>query len=89
VDKHPPRRGVRIFNEELEKLTGKTVPEDEFREGLSRMELTYDPIKESLFKSANDAYDIGFFDEKPDLSGIYDLDILNEVLAEKGKAPIP
>ena len=88
INTHPDE-AVRIFNEELEKLTGKTVPEDEFREGLSRMELTYDPIKESLFKSANDAYDIGFFDEKPDLSGIYDLDILNEVLAEKGKAPIP
>ncbi|MGI0020012.1 MAG: ABC transporter substrate-binding protein [Nitrososphaera sp.] len=80
---------VRVFNEELKKLTGKTLPEDEFREGLSRMELTYDPVKESLFKSANDAYDVGFFKERPDLSGIYDLDILNEVLAEKGKAPIP
>lgn len=80
---------VTVFNEELKKLTGKTLPEDEFREGLSRMELTHDPIKESLFKSANDAYDIGFFRERPDLLGIYDLDILNEVLAEKGMAPIP
>lgn len=88
INSHPDE-AVRVFNEELKKLTGKTLPEDEFREGLSRMELTYDPIKESLFKSASDAYDIGFFDEKPDLSGIYDLDILNEVLAEKGKAPIP
>lgn len=88
INSHPDE-AIAAFNEELEKLTGKTLPEDEFREGLSRMELTYDPIKESLFKSANDAYDIGFFDERPDLSGIYDLDILNAVLAEKGKAPIP
>jgi NitT/TauT family transport system substrate-binding protein len=84
-----PDEAIKVFNEELEKLTGKTLPEDEFRDGLSRMELTYDPIKESLFKSANDAYDIGFFKERPDLSDIYDLDILNEVLREKGKAPIP
>lgn len=84
-----PEEAVLIFNEELEKLTGKTVPEDELSEGLSRMELTYDPIKESLFKSAGDAYDVGFFKERPNLSGIYDLDILNEVLAEKGKDPIP
>ncbi len=88
INTHPDE-AVRIFNEELEKLIGKSVPEDEFREGLSRMELTYDPVKESLFKSASDAYDVGFYEERPDLSGIYDLDILNEVLAEKGKEPIP
>jgi len=75
---------MRVFNAELEKLTGKTIPEDEFREGFSRMTLTWDPIKESLFQAANDAYEIGFFDQRPDLSGIYDLTLLNEVLAEKG-----
>src|SRR5690606_29117119 len=63
---------ITVFNAELKKLTGKTIPEDEFREGLSRMTLTWDPIKESLIKSADDAYDIGFFNERPDLSDIYD-----------------
>ncbi len=72
------------FNTELKKLTGKTIPEDEFREGFSKMTLTWDPVKESLFESANDAFEIGFFDNKPDLSGIYDLTLLNKVLAEKG-----
>jgi NitT/TauT family transport system substrate-binding protein len=76
---------IQIFNTELNKLMGQTIPEDEFREGLSRIELTYDPIKESLFKTANDAYDIGFLGKtRPDLSGIYDVKILNEVLKEKG-----
>jgi NitT/TauT family transport system substrate-binding protein len=45
----------------------------------------------SLFKSANDAYNLGFLSkgkEKPDLSGIFDLTILNEVLKEKGLATI-
>jgi NitT/TauT family transport system substrate-binding protein len=79
---------VRVFNAQLEKLTGKTIPEDEFKAGLSRMTLTWDPVKESLFKSANDAFDIGFFDEKPDLSGIYDLTILDKALKEKGLSEI-
>jgi NitT/TauT family transport system substrate-binding protein len=79
-----PEEAMAAFNKELDELTGKTIPEDEFRAGLSRMELTWDPVKESLFQSANDAFDIGFFDEKPDLSGIYDLTMLNEVLREKG-----
>lgn len=80
----------KVFNTELEKLTGKTIPEDELQEALSRMELTYDPVKESLFKSANDAFDIGFLGEtRPDLSKIYDLTLLNEVLEEKGYQAIP
>ena len=79
-----------VFNAELEKITGKTIPEDEFQEAFSRMEITYDPVKESLFKSANDAFDIGFLgDTRPDISDIYDLKLLNEVLEEKGLEQIP
>ncbi len=81
---HNKEDASKVFNTELEKLTGKTIPTDEFQEAFSRMTITYDPVKESLFKSANDAFDIGFLgDTKPDLSKIYDLKILNEVLEEK------
>src|SRR3972149_2096932 len=80
----------KVFNAELEKLTGKTIPEDELQEAFSRMEITYDPVKESLFKSASDAFDIGFLgDVRPDISGIYDLKLLNEVLEEKRLEQIP
>jgi NitT/TauT family transport system substrate-binding protein len=44
-------------------------------------------LKLTLFKSANDAYDLGFIEkgkDRPNLSGIYDTTLLNEVLAEKG-----
>ncbi|MDQ3836649.1 MAG: ABC transporter substrate-binding protein, partial [Thermoproteota archaeon] len=76
---------VSIFNTELNKLTGQTIPEDELRVGISRIGFTYDPIKESLFKAANDAFDIGFLGKtRPNLSEIYDLTILNEVLRENG-----
>ena len=76
---------LQIFNTELNKLMGQTIPEDEFREGISRIKLTYDPIKQSLFKAANDAFDIGFLGgTRPDLSEIYDVKILNEVLKERG-----
>src|ERR671910_45383 len=76
---------ITAFNVELSKLTGQAIPEDELYSALSRMELTYDPIKESLFQSANSAFDIGFLGKtRPDLSGIYDLKVLDEVLSEKG-----
>ena len=79
-----------VFNTQLEKLTGKTIPNDELQDAFSRLEITYDPIKESLYKSANDAFDLGFLgDKKPDLSNIYDLTFLNQVLEEKNLRAIP
>jgi len=84
INDHPDE-AVKVFNTELNKLTGKTIPEDEFKDGYSRLKLTWDPIKNSLFQSADDAFDIGFLgDKKPDLSKIYDLTLLNQVLEEKG-----
>jgi NitT/TauT family transport system substrate-binding protein len=77
------------FNEELKKLTGQTIPENVLKQSMTRLELTWDPIKTSLFQSANNAFDIGFLGKtRPDLSGIYDLKLLNKVLTEKGLQPL-
>jgi NitT/TauT family transport system substrate-binding protein len=77
-------QAAQVFNAQLEKLTGKTIPVDELQNAFSRLEITYDPVKESLYKSANNAFDLGFLgDKKPDLSNIYDLTLLNQVLNEK------
>ena len=46
--------------------------------------VTYDPIASSLVKSADAAYKLGFLEDEPKLDGIYALDLLNEVLQEKG-----
>ena len=51
---------IKAFNTELKKLTGKSISEDELRQAWSRIEFTYDPLKLSLFQSANSAYDLGF-----------------------------
>ncbi len=80
---------AKAFNTQLEKLTGKTIPGDELQDAFSRIEITYDPVKESLYKSADNAFDLGFLDKKPDLSNIYDLTLLNEVLGEKKLSIIP
>jgi NitT/TauT family transport system substrate-binding protein len=55
------------------------------------MDFTYDPLKISLFQSANSAYDLGFLAKgrpHPDLSGIFDLTILDQVLKQKGLQPV-
>jgi NitT/TauT family transport system substrate-binding protein len=80
---------IKAFNTELKKITGQTIPEDILQQSLKRLEFTYDPIQQSLYKSANDAFKLGFLGKsKPDLSNIFDLNILNKVLKEKGLAII-
>jgi NitT/TauT family transport system substrate-binding protein len=82
---------IKAFNTELKKLTGKTIAEDELRQALSRMDFTYDPLKISLFRSANNAYDLGFLAKgkpRPDLSGLFELTILDQVLKQKGLQPV-
>lgn len=79
------QEALTIFNTQLKSLTGQTIPEDQLSEAFNRLELTYDPVKQSLFESASDAFSVGFLGKtEPDLSGIYDLTILNEVLKSKG-----
>ena len=80
---------IKSFNVQIQKLTGKTIPSDVISQALSRMEITYDPVKSSIDKSANDAYSLGFLgDKKPDLSNIFDLTILNKVLQEQNLTTI-
>ena len=80
---------IKNFNTELKKITGQTIPEDQLKESLTRLEFTYDPIQQSLYKSATDAFNVGFLGKsQPDLSNIFDLNILNKVLKEKGLATI-
>lgn len=79
-----PDQARQEFNTALDKLTGKTIPDDQLKEAFSRLALTYDPIVSSLYQEANNTYKVGFLDSPPDLTGIYDLTLLNQVLDEKG-----
>jgi NitT/TauT family transport system substrate-binding protein len=78
-----------VLNAQIQKETGKALPPATVDEAFSRMEVTYDPIRNSLLTSAHSAFELGFLGrEMPDLSGLYDLSLLNQVLAEKGKKAI-
>jgi NitT/TauT family transport system substrate-binding protein len=79
---------IGAFNIELQKLTGQTIAEDVLNASLSRIDFTYDPVRLSLFQDAADAYNLGFLPENPDVTGIYDLAILDQVLQERGLLPI-
>jgi NitT/TauT family transport system substrate-binding protein len=79
----------KIVNGEIKKLTTKALPEDVVDSAFSRLKVTYDPIKSSLLQSAKWAFEQGFLGKTmPDLSNIYDLKLLNQVLAEKNLPPV-
>ena len=89
INKNLPE-AKRVLNDEIKKETGKALPQGVLDDSFSRLLVTYDPIRSSLFTSARWAFEAGFLGRtRPDLSGIYDLSVLNEVLKEKGAKPIP
>jgi NitT/TauT family transport system substrate-binding protein len=79
-----PEEAMQLANAAIEDLTGKPLGADILTMAWARMDVTYDPICSSLYRSSENAYDAGFLKSEPDLSSIYDLDILNAVLQEKG-----
>ncbi|MGQ9815461.1 MAG: ABC transporter substrate-binding protein [Candidatus Roseilinea sp.] len=78
-----------IVNDEIEHITTRRLAEATLDKSFETLEITYDPVQSSLFTAAEHAFALGFLgNEQPDLSGIYDLTLLDEVLAEKGLAVV-
>jgi len=79
----------KLLNQQIAKETGKALPDAVLDQAFGRMTATYDPLRGSLMNAAQSAFDAGFLGRKmPDLSSLYDLSLLNQVLAEKGKKAI-
>jgi NitT/TauT family transport system substrate-binding protein len=79
----------KLLNQQIQKETGKALPDAVLEEAFGRLQVTYDPLRASLMNAAKSAFDAGFLGrEMPDLSSLYDLSLLNQVLAEKGKKAI-
>ena len=84
-----PAQAKQIMNQQVQKETGKPLAPDVLDDAFSRMAVTYDPIRASLVKSTQQAFDEGFLGRTPpDISGLYDLTLLNEILREKKARPL-
>ncbi len=83
-----PAEAKRIVNEEIRNETSKALPPEVLDDAFSRLEVTYDPLREPLLHAAQQAFQLGFLGkDAPDLSGLYDLTILNGILNEKKAGP--
>ena len=88
INAHPDE-ARKLLNEQIRRETGKSLPADVLDEAFSRMQVTYDPLHTALMTAAQQAFDDGFLGRQmPDLCGLYDLSLLNEVLAEKKRKAI-
>jgi len=73
-----------LSNKEIERVTTKTLPAKVIDAAFKNVDFTYEPLTQTLLRQADFAFDLGFLgSSKPDLSGIYDLTLLNEVLKSK------
>lgn len=78
-----------ILNQQIQRETGKALPPAVLDDAFSRLQVTYDPLRGALLSSAQSAFDAGFLGRQmPDLSSLYDLSLLNQVLSEKGKKAV-
>ena len=83
INEHP-EDAEKVINAQLKILMGRELPADVIHEAFSRIDVTYRPMKFSLLKFAEEAYELEMLGrDKPDLSGIYYAAPLNEVLQEK------
>jgi NitT/TauT family transport system substrate-binding protein len=79
-----PEAAARLISEEIKRETSAAIPLPIVRSALKRVEFSWDPLPKALAKAADDAYRVGFLPAAPDLSGIWELGPLREVLREKG-----
>jgi NitT/TauT family transport system substrate-binding protein len=88
INGHLPE-AKKLLNQQIAKETGKALPDSVLDEAFGRMTATYDPLRGSLMTAAKSAFDAGYLGRQmPDLSSLYDLSLLNQVLVEKGKKAI-
>lgn len=88
INAHLPEAKT-ILNGQIQKETGKALAPAILDEAFGRLQITYDPLRSSLVTSAKSAFEAGFLGKQlPDLSSLYDLNLLNQVLKEKGKKEI-
>jgi NitT/TauT family transport system substrate-binding protein len=77
-----------LANEEIGKITGKPLKAEVIDAAWPNLTFTDDPIASSLIGSAEDAISVGLLDPVDNLEGIYDLSILNQVLAAAGQPEV-
>jgi NitT/TauT family transport system substrate-binding protein len=84
--KDHPDNAQAIVNSEITRITGgKPLSRQVLDSAFSNLDITYDPLQQSFYQSAENAFQLGFLGStKPHLQGIFYLAPLNAALSAKG-----
>lgn len=79
-----PEEAQQIVGDAIAELSGKPLPEGVIGKAWDNITFTDDPVAESLLEGARHAAEVGTLEGgEVDLDGLYDLTLLNEVLADR------
>ncbi|WP_111767605.1 ABC transporter substrate-binding protein [Nakamurella deserti] len=76
------------LNDALAEVAGKPLADGVISRAFAEITPTYDPLANHLTELGEDGVKAGTLKEVPDLSQIYDLRILNQLLVADGKKPV-
>lgn len=82
-----PEEAKAAANEQLRKLNGKPLPDEVLDSAWPSLRFTDDPLARTLREQADHAVKAGLL-ERADLSGIYDLRLLNKLLKAEGRPAV-
>jgi NitT/TauT family transport system substrate-binding protein len=82
-----PAQAEQLVSKRIGSDSGKELSVDLVKDSFNSITFTLDPLVSSLHKDAEAAKSLGFI-ESTDLSKIYSLDILNNLLTKRGEATI-
>ncbi|MCL4440380.1 MAG: ABC transporter substrate-binding protein, partial [Firmicutes bacterium] len=73
-----------VINNQIKKLTKKSLPEDVLNNSFKRITVTYNPETESVKEFVKLSVVNGYIKENPDISNLFNLEIINRALKQKG-----
>ncbi|HEV2087404.1 MAG TPA: ABC transporter substrate-binding protein, partial [Cryptosporangiaceae bacterium] len=84
-----PEKAQRAVSVGIGKLTGKPLELAIIEKAWPTLTFLNDPIASSLVTGAEHAEELGLLEPADDLAGLYDLKLLNQVLAARGDPTVP
>lgn len=82
-----PRQAQSLANDAVAKIGGRLLPASVVATAWPHMTFTLDPLASTLKASADHAHEVGLL-ASVNLNGLYDLVLLNQVLAEHGQPAV-
>lgn len=77
-----PDEAKKLIKTAIEKETQKELPESILNKALGRIRLTYEPMKASVETQGEAAFKAGYLKKKPDLSGLFETEALDEIIGK-------